>query len=88
MHRDLKGDNILIGKDGECKIADFGLSKFTESSTQMMTTILGTPSYSAPEILAGGKKSTLYTYKCDIWSLGIILYKILTNNKPWPEKLN
>ena len=70
IHRDLKPENILIGMSGDkriCKLADFGISKFTEGHTQYHTNSVGTLGYSAPEV-----KSGMYDTKVDIYSLGMI----------------
>jgi serine/threonine protein kinase len=67
-HRDLKPENILI-KDDILKIADFGFAKHSENNT-FLKTIVGTPAYMAPQILNHEK----YTFKCDIWSLGVMTY--------------
>ena len=75
IHRDLKPANILIGMSGNrsiCKLADFGLSKFIEYCSASHTQFLGTPGYTAPEVLTGQR----YDIKADIYSLGMIASKI------------
>lgn len=77
MHRDLKPENVLI-KDGVFKLADFGFCK--ELSVEMMTrTMLGSPLYMAPEVLRG----EAYTVNADVWSMGVILYEMLTGKCPY-----
>ena len=79
-HRDLKPENLLLNdvKTLEVKIADFGLSKdFTMASA--MTTCCGSPSYVAPEVLTQG----VYNDVCDIWSIGVILYVLLSGYLPF-----
>lgn len=71
-HRDLKLENILLTKDGDLKIADF---EFTVKR-KVMTAVKGSPGYAAPEIV----RSEPYGIKCDVWSLGVIMY-ILTENR-------
>ena len=71
VHRDLKPANILI-KGGTVKIADFGLSKFTEANGQF-STVAGTKLYMAPQVFNPQVK---YSYKCDIWSFGVVCYEI------------
>ena len=71
IHRDLKPANILI-KDEILKIADFGLAKHCEINAFLKTRV-GTLGYMAPQIL----NKELYTYKCDIWSLGVIVYEMV-----------
>ena len=75
IHRDLKPENILISKDYIIKIGDFGISKKL-LGTKHANTANGTWNYMAPEILLGQK----YNNKVDIWSLGCIIYELLTLN--------
>jgi len=82
LHRDLKPANVLIGRDGEPYVTDFGLAKIEEDSALTQTgQILGTPAYMAPE-QAAGKTRTLTT-AVDIYSLGAILYQLLTGRPPF-----
>ena len=81
MHRDIKPANILF-HDGVTKIADFGFAKLIGSeakTTKQLHTNLGTPLYMAPEILINKE----YSFKCDIWSMGMVLYEMLTGELPW-----
>eukprot|EP01113_Clastostelium_recurvatum_P001880 TRINITY_DN1077_c0_g1_i1.p1 TRINITY_DN1077_c0_g1~~TRINITY_DN1077_c0_g1_i1.p1 ORF type:complete len:484 (+),score=137.89 TRINITY_DN1077_c0_g1_i1:145-1596(+) len=84
VHRDLKPENLLIkdGPDGKeaIKIADFGLSK--DTSEDVMTTACGTPSYVAPEVLVAAHKGS-YDPRCDIWSVGVITYVLLSGCMPF-----
>lgn len=85
IHRDLKMGNIFLDKYMNAKIGDFGLAALllTGKDMQIMrrTTLCGTPNYIAPEILEKGKKG--HDHMVDIWSLGIIVYAMLTSKPPF-----
>jgi serine/threonine-protein kinase len=83
VHRDLKPGNILLAPDGTPKVADFGLAKFlaAESGLTRTDSVLGTPSYMAPEQAAGRTKEV--GPLADVYSLGAILYELLTGRPPF-----
>lgn len=83
-HRDLKPENILLEKDMTVKLADFGFSKET-TGNQLMKTKCGSPIYTAPEIITQPE----YDGKmADMWSLGVILFVMLTGKVPWESVTN
>jgi eukaryotic-like serine/threonine-protein kinase len=83
LHRDIKPGNILLDKEGEPHLTDFGLARLTEgeSSVTRTTDVLGTPSYMSPE-QAGGNNDEL-TAAADVYGLGAILYQLLTGSPPF-----
>lgn len=86
VHRDIKPENILLVDDDlHVKLADFGLAKIIGEES-FTTTLCGTPSYVAPEILADNKQRK-YTKAVDIWSLGVVLYICLCGFPPFSDEL-
>jgi serine/threonine protein kinase len=78
-HRDLKLENILIVRFPQIKVSDFGLCGFMENE-QLLRTFCGSPAYCAPECLS---KLAYDGEKSDIWSLGVVLYSMVTGDFPW-----
>jgi serine/threonine protein kinase len=80
LHRDVKPANVLLAKDGTVKVADFGVAKITEGMDLTMAgTMIGTPSYLAPERVHGEPA----TAASDVYSVGVLLYELLTGRRPY-----
>jgi len=81
IHRDLKPDNILFDQRGDPFIADFGIAKLSEERSTVTTgsIIIGTPAYMSPEQANGNELDG----RSDIYSLGVILFEMLTGKKPY-----
>jgi serine/threonine-protein kinase len=79
VHRDIKPANIMIHEDGTTKITDFGVAKILSQSMTVAGTMMGTPSYMAPEQIQGGAISG----RTDQFALGVIAYEVLTGEKPF-----
>ena len=82
VYRDLKPENILLDAKGHVKLTDFGLSKILEAEDDKAFTICGTPQYLAPEII----KRKGYNKAVDWWSLGCVMYEMLTGKIPFAIK--
>ncbi len=88
VHRDLKPTNILITKDGEPKLLDFGIAKILSPEGERLETVTQrgmwnlTPDYASPEQIKGETITT----SSDVYSLGIVLYKLLTGHSPYKIK--
>jgi len=81
IHRDIKPQNILIQEPLTVKICDFGFSQTFKEQINMFKTVCGTPLYMSPEII----NAQSYTFKSEIWSLGIMFYNIFFENHPYGQ---
>ena len=89
IHRDVKPENVLLGRDGTAKLADFGLAKLAGDPDSVPDTaptaltragqIMGTPRYMAPEQLSGGDAIDC---RADVYAVGVLLYELLTGKLP------
>ena len=79
IHRDLKSGNVFLMKSGLVKLGDFGIAKGFQNTMDKAKTMVGTPYYLSPEIL----ENKPYDAKSDIWSLGVLLYEMMTFKMPF-----
>lgn len=82
VHRDLKLENILLDKNENVKLCDFGFTREYDGKMSYLQTFCGTVCYSAPEMLKGEKYAG---ERVDVWSLGIILFALLTGELPFDD---
>jgi NIMA (never in mitosis gene a)-related kinase len=79
IHRDLKCQNIFLTKNGMIKLGDFGIARVLNHTKEAARTMVGTPYYLSPEII----DNKPYSFKSDIWSLGVILYELCALKPPF-----
>ncbi|NXD78764.1 STK36 kinase, partial [Halcyon senegalensis] len=79
LHRDIKPQNILLGKDGVVKLCDFGFARAMSIHTMVLTSIKGTPLYMSPELV----EERPYDHTADLWSVGCILYELFVGTPPF-----
>ncbi|XP_043942549.1 serine/threonine-protein kinase 36 [Protopterus annectens] len=79
LHRDMKPQNILLGKGGIVKLCDFGFARAMSINTLVLTSIKGTPLYMSPELV----EEKPYDHTADLWSVGCILYELFVGTPPF-----
>jgi len=79
LHRDLKSQNIFLTDNNFVKLGDFGIARVLNKTSELASTIVGTPYYLSPEII----ENKPYNFKSDIWSLGVLLYEMMARKQPF-----
>lgn len=85
IHRDIKGANILLTNSGDIKLVDFGVSAELKKPGERRNTLIGTPYWMAPEVVANKTGNQPYGIESDLWSLGITLIELAEMNPPLHE---
>lgn len=82
IHRDIRGGNIVLTKEGEVKLVDFGLSRVTKGELERSRTYMGSPSWMAPEMVGaeGG-----YDGRIDVWAIGITAIELADGKAPFED---
>jgi beta-lactam-binding protein with PASTA domain len=79
VHRDMKPENVLVSRDGQIKVADFGLARATTDFTGIGAALVGTVAYISPELVSGSPADE----RSDIYAVGIMAYEMLTGRQPF-----
>ena len=79
IHRDIKPHNIMVLKDGSVKVADFGIARVSSAQSTLTREALGSVHYISPEQAKGGR----IDYRSDLYSLGVVMYEMLTGHPPY-----
>ncbi|CAI5709651.1 unnamed protein product [Peronospora destructor] len=90
FHRDLKLENVMITKDLEVKLIDFGMSEVVANAEQPLETVCGTPLYCSPEVLflhssAANARKGFYGGPADVWSVGVLIFALFTGCAPFDD---
>ena len=79
LHRDIKGQNVFLTRSGIVKLGDLGIARVLTHTKEFAKTMVGTPYYLSPEIVANRP----YSFKSDIWSMGVMLYELCALKPPF-----
>lgn len=79
IHRDIKPENVLVSREGDIKVADFGLARAASNHTGTGMALMGTVSYMSPELVTGEQADE----RSDVYALGIVIFEMLTGQRPY-----
>jgi len=79
IHRDIKSQNVFVMRDNTIRMGDFGIARVLSNTREKAKTVIGTPYYLSPEII----ENKPYSFKSDIWSLGVLLYELCNLHPPF-----
>lgn len=79
VHRDMKPENVLVSREGDIKVADFGLARAATNHTGTGATLMGTVAYVSPELASGGRADM----RSDVYAVGIMMFEMLTGRQPF-----
>ena len=82
-HRDIKPENMMLDKNENLVLTDFGVSQFFSSKDDLLFGTHGTMRYMAPEMVTTGKKKVMHGKHVDMWALGITIFRLVTNDYPF-----
>ncbi|XP_052892100.1 neither inactivation nor afterpotential protein C [Anopheles moucheti] len=86
VHRDVRGSNILLSKDGEVKLCDYGLARDTKTTLGKRGTCIGSPCWMAPEVVTSSKSDKdVYDNRSDVWALGITAIELGDGKPPFAD---
>ncbi|XP_062548294.1 neither inactivation nor afterpotential protein C [Armigeres subalbatus] len=86
IHRDVRGSNILLNKEGEVKLCDFGLSRDSKSTLGKRGTCIGSPNWMAPEVISSSKNDEeAYDNRSDVWALGVTAIELGDGKPPFGD---
>ncbi|XP_076230734.1 STKc_myosinIII_N_like and MYSc_Myo21 domain-containing protein ninaC isoform X2 [Nomia melanderi] len=85
MHRDIRGSNILLTKEGEVKLVDFGLSRMIQGEMGKRYTCVGSPCWMAPEVAISKENSGGYGNRADVWAIGITAIELADGKPPFQD---
>lgn len=85
LHRDIRASNIMLTKEGEIKLVDFGLCRVIKSEMGRRFTCIGSPNWMAPEVVTSQEPNSGYGSRCDTWAIGITAIELGDGDPPFQD---